>query len=170
MEEILLEFKGTILLVSHDRYFLDKAVTSLLVMKGRGEIEEQAGSYSDWEARGGQLSARIGFHDIPCANPPALKAVANESEVTQKPKPYDEPDSTSPKKKAKLSYKDQRELDALPAKIESLEARHAELLEIIGQPTFYKQSPEEVAATLTAVTRSEEALDHALERLIELEG
>ena len=58
LEEILLEFKGTIILVSHDRYFLDKAVTSLLVMKGRGEIEEQAGSYSDWEARGGHLSAK----------------------------------------------------------------------------------------------------------------
>ena len=170
LEEILLEFKGTIILVSHDRYFLDKAVTSLLVMKGRGEIEEQAGSYSDWEARGGQLSARIGCHDIPCANPPAPKAVANEGEATQKPKPYDEPDSTSPKKKAKLSYKDQRELDALPAEIESLEARHAELLEIIGQPSFYEQSPEEVAATLTAVTQSEAALDRALERLIELEG
>ncbi len=69
-----------------------------------------------------------------------------------------------------MSYKDQRELDALPAEIESLEARHAELLEIIGQPSFYEQSPEEVAATLTAVTQSEEALDRALERLIELEG
>ena len=170
LEEILLEFKGTIILVSHDRYFLDKAVTSLLVMKGRGEIEEQAGSYSDWEARGGQLSAGIGCHDTPCANPPAPKAVANEGEATQKPKPYDEPDSTSPKKKAKLSYKDQRELDALPAEIESLEAQHAELLEIIGQPSFYEQSPEEVAATLTAVTQSEAALDRALERLIELEG
>ena len=170
LEEILLEFKGTIILVSHDRYFLDKAVTSLLVMKGRGEIEEQAGSYSDWEARGGQLSAGIGCHDIPSANPPAPKAVANEGEATQKPKPDDEPDSTSPKKKAKLSYKDQRELDALPAEIESLEARHAELLEIIGQPSFYEQSPEEVAATLTAVTQSEKALDRALERLIELEG
>ena len=101
---------------------------------------------------------------------PAPKAVANEGEATQKPKPYDEPDSTSPKKKAKLSYKDQRELDALPAEIESLEARHAELLEIIGQPSFYEQSSEEVAATLTAVTQSEEALDRALERLIELEG
>ena len=60
LEEILLEFKGTIILVSHDRHFLDKVVTSLLVMKGDGEIEEQAGSYSDWEARGGQLAAPVG--------------------------------------------------------------------------------------------------------------
>ncbi|MEK9792736.1 MAG: ATP-binding cassette domain-containing protein, partial [Halieaceae bacterium] len=55
LEEILLDFKGTIILVSHDRHFLDKVVTSLLVMTGDGNVEEQAGSYSDWEARGGRL-------------------------------------------------------------------------------------------------------------------
>ena len=75
-----------------------------------------------------------------------------------------------PKKKTKLSYKDQRELDALPLEIESLEARHRKLLEMIAQPDFYEQSPESVAATLTAFTDSERALDRALERLVELEG
>ena len=65
---------------------------------------------------------------------------------------------------------DQRELDALPGEIESLEARHAELLETIAQPGFYEQAPDDVAATLTAVTESEQALDRALERLVELEG
>ena len=67
-------------------------------------------------------------------------------------------------------YKDQRELDALPAEIELLETRHAELLEIIAQPDFYEQPPDKVATTLTAVSESEQALDRALERLIELEG
>ena len=67
-------------------------------------------------------------------------------------------------------FKDQRELDALPAEIESLEARHAQLLEIIAQPGFYEQSPNVVATTLDAVTESEKALDRALERLVELEG
>ena len=56
LEEILLEFKGTVLLVSHDRHFMDSVVTSLLVMPGGGKIEEQAGSYSDWEARGGRIA------------------------------------------------------------------------------------------------------------------
>ena len=69
-----------------------------------------------------------------------------------------------------MSYKDQRELDALPAEIESLETRHTQLLEIIAQPDFYEQPPEEVATTLTAVNESEQALDRALERLVELEG
>ena len=174
LEEILLEFKGTIILVSHDRHFLDKVVTSLLVMKGDGEIEEQAGSYSDWEARGGQLAAPVGSagsstlsSDSPAATP-AIET-ADETGASEKPTAGAGGDKT-PKKKTKLSYKDQRELDALPAEIESLEARHAELLEIIAQPDFYEQSPNEVATTLNAVTESEQALDRALERLVELEG
>ena len=174
LEEILLEFKGTIILVSHDRHFLDKVVTSLLVMKGDGEIEEQAGSYSDWEARGGQLAAPVGSagsstlsSDSPAATP-AIET-ADETGASEQPTASAGGDKT-PKKKTKLSYKDQRELDALPAEIESLEARHAELLEIIAQPGFYEQPPNEVATTLNAVTELEQALDRALERLVELEG
>jgi ATP-binding cassette subfamily F protein uup len=176
LEEILLEFKGTIILVSHDRHFLDKVVTSLLVMKGDGDIEEQAGSYSDWEARGGQLSAPVGSSiisptmssDAPSANQ-SYKAADDKAEASQTPISAHEGDKT-PKKKTKLSYKDQRELDTLPAEIESLEARHAELLKLIAQPGFYERSPDDVATTLTAVTESEQALDRALERLVELEG
>ena len=173
LEEILLEFKGTIILVSHDRHFLDKVVTSLLVMKGDGNIEEQAGSYSDWEARGGRLAAPVGPSGSSTLSYDALSATrAIETAAAgtpEKPTAGAGGDKT-PKKKTKLSYKDQRELDALPAEIESLEARHAELLEIIAQPGFYEQSPDEVATALNAVTESEQALDRALERLVELEG
>ena len=175
LEEILLEFKGTIILVSHDRHFLDKVVTNLLVLKGDGNVEEQAGSYSDWEARGGRLAGTVGDAGTPARSSHASSAsrsaetVDNGAKALQKPIPDHESDET-PKKKTKLSYKDQRELDALPGEIESLEARHAELLEIIAQPSFYEQSPDDVAATLTAVTESEQALDRALERLVELEG
>ena len=167
LEEILLEFKGTIILVSHDRHFLDKVVTSLLVMKGAGDIEEQAGSYSDWEARGGQLSAPV----VTAAGSAtrAAETADNEAKAVQKLTSTHRGER-APKKKSKLSYKDQRELDALPAEIESLEARHAELLEIIAQPGFYEQPPDDVAAKLNAVTESEQALDRALERLVELEG
>ena len=165
LEEILLEFKGTIILVSHDRHFVDKVVTSLLVMKGDGEIEEQAGSYSDWEARGGQLSAMM----TSSAASDLTRTPANGTEA-QAPMPHRESEKTSPSNKTKLTYKNQRALDALPSEIASLEARHAELIEMIDQPGFYEQSPEAVAATLTAVTESEQALDRALERLVELEG
>ena len=176
LEEILLEFKGTIIVVSHDRHFLDKVVTSLLVMKGDGNVEEQAGSYSDWEARGGQLAAPVGPSGSSATSSNASSgarsaetAATDTGDASPTPTPAHGGDG-APKKKTKLSYKDQRELDALPGEIESLEARHAELLEIIAQPGFYEQAPDDVAATLTAVTESEQALDRALERLVELEG
>ena len=178
LEEILLDFKGTIILVSHDRHFLDKVVTSLLVMTGDGNVEEQAGSYSDWEARGWRLVAKIDSSAAPIATPSATTATSHSAtrdeaivnDASQDAKPDDHSGNAPPKKKTKLSYKEQRELDALPAEIETLEARHAELLEVIAQPDFYEQSPDQVATTLNAVTESEQALDRALERLVELEG
>jgi ATP-binding cassette subfamily F protein uup len=178
LEEILLDFKGTIILVSHDRHFLDKVVTSLLVMTGDGNVEEQAGSYSDWEARGGRLIAKIDSSAPSIAMSSATTATshsataakASVNDASQDAKPDHHSGNASPKKKTKLSYKEQRELDALPAEIETLETRHAELLEIISQQGFYERPPEDVAATLNAVTESEQALDRALERLVELEG
>ena len=178
LEEILLDFKGTIILVSHDRHFLDKVVTSLLVISGDGNVEEQAGSYSDWEARGGRLIAKIDSSAPSIAMSSATTATshsataakASVNDASQDAKPDHHSGNASPKKKTKLSYKEQRELDALPAEIEALETRHAELLEVIAQPDFYERSPDQIATTLNAVTESEQALDRALERLVELEG
>ena len=161
LEEILLDFNGTIILVSHDRFFLDKVVTHLLVMKGDGDIEEEAGGYSDWEERGGSF-ARV--------TPPSLTTEQRAPESPTLDKTSLLGDGKQDRKKTKLSYKEQRELDALPDKIGSLEAQHAALLQTISDPTFYQRPPDEVATTLNAFTESEEALDRALERLIELEG
>ena len=178
LEEILLDFKGSIILVSHDRHFLDKVVTSLLVISGDGNVEEQAGSYSDWEARGGRLIAKIDSSAPSIAMSSATTATshsataakASVNDASQDAKPDHHSGNASPKKKTKLSYKEQRELDALSAEIEALETRHAELLEVIARPDFYERSPDQVATTLNAVTESEQALDRALERLVELEG
>ena len=164
LEEILLEFKGTVIVVSHDRHFLDKVVTSLLVMKENGVVEEQAGGYSDWEARGGQLTplsaTRAPEQDQATAPGESEQGqTANNSSVTPKPP-----------KKAKLSYKEQRELDALPDKIERLESEHAALLASISEPGFYDQAPDTVAQVMTAISAAENALDEALERLVALEG
>jgi ATP-binding cassette subfamily F protein uup len=102
LEEILLDFEGTILLVSHDRAFMDNVVTSLLVLDGRGGISEHVGGHSDWEARGG-----------------ALAPAAPSAQSAAKPKlPAPPPISTQPLRKRKLSYKEQRELDRLPAEIQ----------------------------------------------------
>jgi len=161
LEEILLDFNGTIILVSHDRFFLDKVVTHLLVMKGDGEIEEQSGGYSDWEERGGSLASIT----LPSVTTEQRVPEGSTTDKTSLPG-VAKPD----RKKTKLSYKEQRELDALPDKIASLEAQHAVLVQTISDPAFYQRTPDEVATTLNAVTESEEALDRALERLIELEG
>jgi len=161
LEEILLDFKGTVLLVSHDRHFMDRVVTSLLVMPGGGNIEDQAGSYSDWEARGGQISGSSLIKKSPTQAPlsePDAQVAAQKST------------GTVSGKQRKLSYQEQRELKGLPAQIEALEQQHAALLITISAPDFYDQTPEQVAMTLTTVTESEQALDHALERLVTLEG
>ncbi|MDA8731715.1 ATP-binding cassette domain-containing protein [Luminiphilus sp.] len=162
LEEILLDFKGTVLLVSHDRHFMDSVVTSLLVMPGSGQIEEQAGSYSDWEARGGQIAESSLTKHSPSQTP--------STEPDNPVKPTQTVTTTATKKKRKLSYQEQRELKGLPAEIEALEQQHAALLATISAPGFYEQTPEQVATTLTTVTESEQALDHALERLVALEG
>ena len=161
LEEILLDFKGTVLLVSHDRHFMDRVVTSLLVMPGGGNIEDQAGSYSDWEARGGQISGSSLIKKSP------TQAPLSEPDAQVAPQ---KSTGTVSGKQRKLSYQEQRELKGLPAQIEALEQQHAALLITISAPDFYDQTPEQVAMTLTTVTESEQALDHALERLVTLEG
>ena len=162
LEEILLDFKGTVLLVSHDRHFMDSVITSLLVMPGSGQIEEQAGSYSDWEARGGQIAESSLSKHSPSQTP--------STEPDSSLQPTQTVSTGATEKKRKLSYQEQRELKGLPAEIEALEQQHAALLAAISAPGFYEQTPEQVATTLTTVTESEQALDHALERLVALEG
>jgi len=164
LEEILLEFKGTVIVVSHDRHFLDKVVTSLLVMKENGVVEEQAGGYSDWEARGGQLTP------LSATRAPEQDQATAPGESEQGQAAKNSSVTPKPPKKAKLSYKEQRELDALPDKIERLESEHAALLASISEPGFYDQAPDTVAQVMTAISAAENALDEALERLVALEG
>jgi len=156
LEEILLDFDGTVLLVSHDRVFMDNVITSLIVLDGQGEVNEYVGGYSDWEARGGSLSeARAG------AAPPTSEPVAIAS-VTQK--------KQAQTKSAKLSYKDQRELDKLPAKIEQLEQQQARLEKKISEPGFYQSDREHIQQIMTEVTQVQVQLEAAFDRWSELEG
>ncbi len=156
LEEILLDFEGTILLVSHDRDFMDRVVTSLLVMQGDGQVEEQAGGFSDWEARGGKLA------DIAVANPePAPEkqpAAKPATAITNKPE------------RRKLSYKEQRELAALPGQIDALEARQAALEAETGEAEFYSQPPDVVSAKLDELNQVMSELDQMIERWSELES
>jgi ATP-binding cassette subfamily F protein uup len=154
LEEILLTFDGTVLLVSHDRDFMDNVVTSLLVLEGNGVVSEQAGGYSDWVARGGRLMDSV---DKPAAAAP--NAEPQEAAV-----------ATAPTKKRKLSYKDQRELDSLPGQIEKLELRQQELETRVSQPDFYQGDQAEVEKTLGELTSVQAELEAVFERWAALAG
>ncbi len=134
LEELLLDYQGTLLLVSHDRAFLDNAVTSTLVFEDGGRIGEFIGGYTDWKRYQDRLAAR--------KTEPILQAKAPE------PATASSGEKRSVKSK-KLSFKDQRELGALPGKIESLEAERLRLNTMINDPAFYKKPADEITATLT---------------------
>ncbi|NOY67571.1 MAG: ATP-binding cassette domain-containing protein [Gammaproteobacteria bacterium] len=142
LEELLMEFDGTLLLVSHDRRFLDNVVTSTLVFEGEGRVQEYVGGYEDWLRQRDVISAK-------------------NSKRGQEKTPVKEPRT---KTKVKLSYKDQRELDALPKKIESLENEQALLQSDIGGPEFYQQDGQLVKDKLERVTVVEKELNEAYSR------
>jgi len=158
LEEILLGFEGTVLLVSHDRAFMDNVVTSLLVLPGDGTIDEQAGGYSDWEARGGGLVAERAPAD---ADRPAAASTPAPA-----PKPAARPAHSD---RRKLSYREQQELAGLPARIEALETRQAELEAMTAAPDFYQGDAAAVQATLAEFTDLQATLEAAVERWAELE-
>jgi len=159
LEELLLEFSGSVLLVSHDRSFLDNLATSTLVFEGNGRVQEYVGGYQDWLAQGGS---------------PALLSASGFNTADDKPKaaePVVEPKSEAPVVPArkKLSYQLQRELDALPARIEETE-KHIEALNTeINAPDFYLRPAEQTTPVLQQLEQKQRELDALLERWTELE-
>ena len=155
LEEILLTFEGTVLLVSHDRDFMDNVITSLLVLDGTGDVSEYVGGYSDWEARGGSLSgAQAG------AAEKTTKPQTNTSAANKKP---------AKAKKTKLSYNDQRELGSLPGKIEKLEKQQALLEETMSAPGFFQSDHEQVQRVSKELADVQGKLETAFNRWDELE-
>lgn len=156
LEEILLNFEGTVLLVSHDREFMDNVITSLIVLDGKGGVNEYVGGYSDWEARGGSLSeARAG----------AASKVAQAG--TETPVVNKHQTGTG---KQKLSYKDQRELASLPGKIEKLEKQQSEIEETMAAPGFFQSDHEQTQRVSSELASVQGQLELAFERWNELEG
>jgi ATP-binding cassette subfamily F protein uup len=156
LEEILLTFEGTVLLVSHDRDFMDNVVTSLLVLEGDGVVSEHAGGYSDWEARGRSLST-----EKQPKNP-------DSSAATARPEPG--ATGASAGKKSRLSYKMQRELDSLPGVIEKLEQRQRALEETISQADFYQGERDQVDQVLAELASVQNEMEHTFERWAALEA
>ncbi len=149
LEELLSDYKGTVLLVSHDRAFLNNVVTSTLVFEGDGVVNDYVGGYDDW------LRQRF-------APPPAKQAA--------KPAPA-KPAPTAPAEKAKkLSFKDQRELEALPQKIQSLETEREQINTRMSDPAFYQQEKNILDAAQARLEAIEKELAAAYARWEALEG
>ena len=157
LEELLGEYEGTLLLVSHDRDFLDSVVTSTLVMEGDGRVGEYVGGYSDWLRQ--------------CAAPvdAASKASAKTAEPARAVAPAPTPAVAAPAKR-KLSYKDQRELDELPARIETLEAKIADMTEAMNDPAFFQRDHAAVNAHNAELAATQAALEQAYARWEALDG
>jgi ATP-binding cassette subfamily F protein uup len=147
LEELLLDYRGTLLLVSHDREFLNRVVTSTLVLDGSGTVEEFVGGYDDWlrQAR-------------PLAPPPAT--VKRPAPVPPKP-PKDLP--------RKLSFKEEQELAGLPAAISAREAEQAAILATLADPEFYRNAGPEVVRRNDRLTELQRELAVAYARWEELE-
>ena len=149
LEELLLEFKGTVLLVSHDREFLDNVVTSTLVFEGTGKVAEYVGGYDDW--------VRQRSID-PFAMTVAGQPETNKSRTDKRKKP------------TKLSYKDQRELDGLPDKIESLESEIQRLTDEMNRPDFFQQDKGTIVACQQQLERANSDLETCFRRWEQLES
>ena len=164
LEELLLEFTGTLLVVSHDRKFLDNVITNCIVFESPGVVNEYVGGYQDWLNQGGTM---MSFEDAPSE----AKAAAAKT-GTQKAAPAPEPvKAAAPKTapaKAKPSQKVQRELDQLTRQIEKTEAEIAELGQQMAVPGFYERPQSEVQATLDKMAALQASVDKLFERWEEL--
>ena len=162
LEEKLVEYDATLLLVSHDRAFLDNVVTQLWVFDGQGNIDEQVGGYSEWEIRNKETKAKLDAS----VKSGAKKAKAPSQAKSQKAATV----VVEPKAPAKkLSYKLQRELDELPKQIETLEAKQAELGIETGSADFYQKDNDYVSSKLDELQAIEQQLEALEERWLELE-
>ena len=148
LEEFLLNYPGTVLLVSHDRAFLNNVVTSTLVLEGDGAVKEYDGGYDDW-VRQSKKTFQL---------PEQPEKIVSEKIVTK-------PTSERPRK---LSFKEKKELQALPQLIETLETEQRQLHEAMADPDFYKQGAD-VAAAAARLEELKEQLENAYARWETLE-
>jgi ABC transport system ATP-binding/permease protein len=148
LEQRLTEYDGTLIVVSHDRYFLDAIVNATLVFESDGQVRRHAGGYSEWLERQRELAVT----DSPSTSDSDIPAVERAKPAARK-----------------LSYMLQRELDALPDEIERLEGRVAAQRTAVNDPAFYQRPHEDVQRQLKELQDVEQALESAVERWAELE-
>lgn len=148
LEERLVEYEGTLLIVSHDRVFLDNVVTSVIVFEGQGIVNEYVGGYSDW-----------------------LEYSKKQAKLVAKPSKKKAPQAAvSSPKKQKLSFTEKKELEELPAQIDKLEAKQGAVNAKIADPKFYQQEQDVITVVLSELAQIEKDLAQAYQRWDELEA
>ncbi len=149
LQEVIADYDGTVLIVSHDRDFLDRTVTVTLGLDGSGKVDIVAGGYADWEKQ-------------------RTKRIAPVKTAAKGPVENPVPAPPPPPKKAKLSYKDQRDYDLLPGRIEELLAQIARDEAALADPALYTRDPAKFAALTKAIDAARAEKDAAEERWLEL--
>ncbi|WCT72529.1 ATP-binding cassette domain-containing protein [Sphingomonas naphthae] len=147
LQEVIADYDGTVLIVSHDRDFLDRTVTVTLGLDGSGTVDVVAGGYADWEAK---------------------RAAAVQAKRAPTAAKSDAPAPAAPKPKVKLSYKDQRDLDLLPKEIEKLEAAIARDEAALADPNLFTRDPKTFDALMKAIETARTKKDAAEMRWLEL--
>ncbi|KAB2639827.1 MAG: ATP-binding cassette domain-containing protein [Verrucomicrobia bacterium] len=151
LEELLVGYEGTLLLVSHDRAFLDNVVTSTFVFEGEGRISEYTGGYEDWVRQRHELDRVAALPTTPSPVASVMKPGKSE-------------------KVRKFLYREQKELDELPSKIEELEAKQAELSERLADPSLYQSKDGAFQRVEKELTELQQTLEKTMARWEELEA
>ena len=159
LEELLGDYPGTLLLVSHDRDFLDNVVTSTLVMEGEGRVGEYVGGYTDW----------LRQRPVRAPDPSPGKRSMPVSSIASGAAPAPAPAAPTPPKR-KLGFKEARELEQLPGTIEALEGKLASMTAEMNDPAFYQREAAAITAHSTEVAKVQAELDAAYARWAELDG
>ncbi len=159
LEELLLNYEGTLLLVSHDRQFLDNIVTSTIVMEGDGQVDEYVGGYNDYLRQRAEPIKTIS----------QKKNISKDKAVNAKIQSGSDKSSVNKPVLKKRTYNDQRELDLLPERIEILETEQQQLVNLTSENDFYQKDKHIVNQTMARLTKIEEELSEAFQRWEELE-
>ena len=167
LEQLLMDYNGTLILVSHDRTFLDNVVTSTIAFEGEGKVFEYIGGYDDWlrqKRDHKELLTNDKAKDVRSTKDSQSSSQSTENSKTEETKPA----ANKPAKK--LSYTLQRELDQMPKKIDELETIVETLTNTMADPEFYQQSADKIAKVGNELKERQEELEKCFERWEELEA
>lgn len=173
LEEILLEFSGTLLVVSHDRKFLDNVITNCVVFEEPGVVREYVGGYQDWLDQGGKM---LSFEDesalarVASATEKTAQKAALVDATTADQKATQAKAVSTTQNKPKLSYKLERELEQLTEKIEKMDSEIAQLELRIAEPGFYDLPQNDIQSVLQKLTTLQQTLDNFYTRWDEIES